>query len=169
MPWAVLLVIGIAAAVGGPLLAFAWSKPFLLGLALTLVIGAYTIALGVDGSVVALSPFGPTQNSRFYGLSNLLETMLLVPALGGRAGSSPLASGGQGSARSRSWRSSTVAGDHFGADGGGAVVLAVGFAVLGVLIAACPSTRARPRIGGRRRPGLSACLAVDAATGERAM
>ena len=34
---------------------------------------------------VALSPFGPSQAGRFYGVSNLLETFLLVPALLGAA------------------------------------------------------------------------------------
>ena len=48
-------------------------------------LAAYLVALGIDGSTVALSPFGPTQNSRYFGLSNLLETMLLVPALAGAA------------------------------------------------------------------------------------
>jgi hypothetical protein len=112
---------------------------------------------------VALSPFGPTQNSRYFGLSNLLETMLLVPALAGGA----LLFAALG------WAALTgtalvafvaVAGNRFGADGGGAIVLAAGFAVLAVLLAG----------GGRRAlalaVGASLALALgliglDAATG----
>jgi hypothetical protein len=81
--------------------------------------------MAVDASYVALSPLGPTQNSRFYGISNLLETMLLVPALAGawlagRRWLVPVAA----------LALVTVAGSRFGADGGGAIVLAAGFAVL---------------------------------------
>jgi len=32
---------------------------------------------------VALTPLGPTQNSRFWGIGNQLETLLLVPLLAG--------------------------------------------------------------------------------------
>jgi hypothetical protein len=54
-----------------------------VGAFLSGIVAAYLVVLAVDGSAVALSPFGPTQNARFYGISNLLETMLLVPSLGG--------------------------------------------------------------------------------------
>jgi hypothetical protein len=120
--------------VGGPLLAFAWPPPLALGLGLAATIGGYLVALGLDGSVVALSPFGPTQNARFYGLSNLLETLLLLPALAAAA-----------LLRKRlGWATFggvavlslvTVAGNRFGADGGGAIVLAAGFLVLAALLA----------------------------------
>ncbi len=52
-----------------------------LGFACAAVLAAYLLVLGLDPEAVALSPFGPSQAGRFYGLSNLLETMLLVPAL----------------------------------------------------------------------------------------
>ena len=41
--------------------------------------------MGLDAETVALSPFGPSQSGRFYGVNNLLETMLLMPALVGAA------------------------------------------------------------------------------------
>ena len=44
-------------------------------------LAAYLLALGLDPEAVALSPFGPSQAGRFYGVSNLLATILLVPAL----------------------------------------------------------------------------------------
>ena len=55
------------------------------GLLLAGTLAAYLVAMGVDERWVALSPLGPTQNARFYGLSNLLATLLLVPALAGAA------------------------------------------------------------------------------------
>ena len=58
-----------------------------------------SLVLGFDPEAVALSPFGPSQAGRFYGVSNLLETMLLVPALLGAPASAGSASR---SARSRS-------------------------------------------------------------------
>ena len=125
--------------------------------------GAYLLALGLDGTTVALSPFGPTQNSRYYGLSNLLETMLLVPALAGAA-FLYTALGWAAFAGTALLAFVTVAGNRFGADGGGAIVLAAGFAVLAVLLAG----------GGRRALAIAvgASLAValgliglDAATG----
>ena len=131
--WPTLVVIGLAAA-SGWLLALAIRSDLAIGLFLTGIVAAYLVSLGVDGGDVALSPFGPSQNSRFYGLSNFLETMLLVPALGGAV---------------YLWRRFgwwafagvallsfvTVAGNRFGADGGGAIVLAVAFPLLAVLLA----------------------------------
>jgi hypothetical protein len=132
--WPTLIAIGLAAAVGGPLLARALRSDLRIGIFLAAIVVAYLVALGVDGSAVALSPFGPSQNSRFYGLSNFLETMLLVPAFAGAV---------------FLWRRFgwpafavvallsfvTVAGNRFGADGGGAIVLAVGFPLLAILLA----------------------------------
>lgn len=145
--WTVLVVLGLAVALGGPLLARALATPFALGLLLAGVLAAYLLAFGIDGTTVALSPFGPTQNSRYYGLSNLLETLLLVPAL---AGAALLRTrlGWLGYGATALLAFVVVAGNRFGADGGGAVVLAAGFAVLAVLLA-----------GGRRR-ALAVAVAV---------
>jgi hypothetical protein len=161
--WVVLVLLAFAVALGGPVLATLLRSPPALGSLLVGTVAAYLLALGIDGTTVALSPFGPTQNSRYFGLSNLLETMLLVPALAGAAllfarlgwaavgGTALLAF-------------VTVAGNRFGADGGGAIVLAAGFAALTVLLAG----------GGRRAlalaVGASLALALgliglDAATG----
>jgi hypothetical protein len=118
--WAVLLTIGLAAAAGGPMLARLPLVPLSIA-----VVAAYLGALAVEGTWVSLSPLGPSQNGRFFGLSNLLETLLLVPALVGasrRATFLPVAV----------LSVVTVAGSSFGADGGGAVVLVVAYAVLAV-------------------------------------
>jgi hypothetical protein len=160
--WPTLIVIGLAAAAGW-LLALVVRSDLAIGLFLGGIVAAYLVALGVDGTSVALSPFGPSQNARFYGLSNFLETMLLVPALGGAVFLW----------RRFGWRAFagmallsfvTVAGNRFGADGGGAIVLAVGFSLLAVLLA---------KLRGKRLvAGLGIALAVaaglvalDAATG----
>lgn len=161
--WPTVLAIGLAAALGGPLLARFLHSHLALGGALATVLAAYLLALGLDGSGVALSAFGPTQNSRFFGLSNLLETLLLVPALGGAAllGSrlGPAAFAGVALLAFV-----TVAGNRFGADGGGAIVLAAGFAVLAVLMA---KARGRVLVAALAGAGVLALLllALDAATG----
>jgi hypothetical protein len=161
--WAVLVVLGLAVAVGGPLLAALLRSPLMLGSFLVGVVGAYLLALGLDGTTAALSPFGPTQNSRYYGLSNLLETMLLVPALSGAALLFAVL-GWAAFAGTALLAFATVAGNRFGADGGGAIVLAAGFAVLAVLLAG----------GGRRALAISVgaslalalgLIGLDAATG----
>jgi hypothetical protein len=161
--WAVLVVLGLAVAVGGPVLAAFLRSPLALGVFLVAVVGAYLLALGLDGTIVPLSPFGPTQNSRYFGLSNMLETMLLVPALAGAA-LLYTALGWAAFAGSALLVVVTVAGNRFGADGGGAIVLAAGLAVLAVLLAG----------GGRRALAVAvgAALAIalgliglDAATG----
>jgi mono/diheme cytochrome c family protein len=95
-----------------------------LGLACAAVVVSYLLVLGLDPEAVALSPFGPSQAGRFYGVSNLLETMLLVPAvlgpwLLGRAG---VALAGLALV--------AVAGSRFGADGGGLLVLLAAYATL---------------------------------------
>ena len=111
--WAVALV-GLAAAL------------LPLGVACAAILGAYLLALGLDPEAVALSPFGPSQAGRFYGVSNLLETFLLLPALLGAAllGRLGLAVGALALV--------AVAGNRFGADGGGLLVLLAGYATLGL-------------------------------------
>jgi hypothetical protein len=162
-PWAVLAVLALAVGLGGPLLAVAAADAAPLGLGLAAVVTAYLLVLGLDGASVALSPLGPSQNARFYGLSNLLETMLLLPAF---AGAALLAArvGWTAFAAVAALAFVTIAGNRFGADGGGAIVLAVGFAVLGVLLA-----RARKRrfaLAVAAALALAAALvALDAATG----
>jgi hypothetical protein len=160
--WAVVLGIGLAVAVAAPLAARVLRSPLAIGLSFAGVIAAYLVAMGIDAEWVALSPLGPTQNARFYGLSNLLETMLLVPALAGAALlRKPL--GWAAFAAVAVLALVTVAGSRFGADGGGAIVLAAGYsALVFVLVGA-----------GRRALGLALAgaagavllIAVDALVG----
>jgi hypothetical protein len=99
------------------------------GLLLAGVLAAYLIAMGVDDRWVALSPLGPTQNARFYGLSNLLATFLLVPALAGAA-ILGRAFGQWAFGAVAVLALVTVGGSPFGADGGGVLVLLAGYGVL---------------------------------------
>jgi hypothetical protein len=149
---AVAAVFALSTACAAPLVARAIRSPTAIALVCGGSLAAYLIAFALDGGWLALSPLGPTQNSRFYGLSNLLETFLLVPALVGAA-----------LLGRRHWSLFAavaalsfvlVAGSRFGADGGGAIVLAAGYAVLAVALA-----EAR-----RRTVVLSAAGAVAAVT-----
>ena len=110
--WWVVAIVALAAAV------------LPLGLACASVLLAYLLVLGFDPESVALSPFGPSQAGRFYGVSNLLETMLLVPAILGPAllGRIGVAVAGLSLV--------AVAGSRFGADGGGLLVLLAAYATL---------------------------------------
>lgn len=95
-----------------------------LGLACAAILTAYLLSLGLDPETVALSPFGPSQSGRFYGINNLLETMLLAPSL---AGAAMLGRGGLAVALVALV---AIGGNRFGADGGGTVVLAAAYVVL---------------------------------------
>ena len=131
-----------------------------LGVACAAVLAAYLVVLGLDPEAVALSPFGPSQAGRFYGVSNLLETMLLVPALIGAARL------GRAGAAVAALALVTVAGSRFGADGGGLIVL---LAAYGTLL--LRTTHAR--LGAARLVAVAAAavalglvlVAVDAALG----
>ena len=161
--WPVLVVFGLAVGVGGPLLARLLRSPLALGGLLVGIVAAYLVAFGIDGSTVALSPFGPTQNSRYFGLSNLLETMLLVPAL---AGAALLFArlGWAAFAGTALLAFVTIAGNRFGADGGGAIVFAAGFAILAVLLAGGGRRALAVAVGASLALAL-ALIGLDAATG----
>ena len=131
-----------------------------LGLACAAVLAAYLVSMGLDAETVALSPFGPSQSGRFYGVSNLLETMLLVPAL---AGAALLGRAGVGVA---ALAFLTIGGNRFGADGGGIVVLAAAYLVL---LLRLRGERPTPRLVALVAVGAVALafalLGLDAATG----
>ena len=132
-----------------------------LGWACAAILLAYLVSMGLDAETVALSPFGPSQSGRFYGINNLLETMLLAPALARR-----------GAARARAailvaaLAFVTIGGNRFGADGGGIVVLAVAYLVLWLRFR---GERPTWRLAGLVAAGAVALalllLGLDAATG----
>jgi mono/diheme cytochrome c family protein len=131
-----------------------------LGLACTAILVAYLVSMGLDPETVALSPFGPSQSGRFYGVNNLLETMLLMPSLVGAAllGRAGVIVGALAFV--------TIGGARFGADGGGIVVLAAAYLVLYLRLR---DRRPTAQLGAAVAAGAVALalllLAVDAATG----
>jgi hypothetical protein len=105
------------------------ASPLALAAACAGVVAAYGAAMAVDATWVALSPLGPTQNGRFYGLSNLLTTLLLVPALAAAALAVPRV-GWWAFVGIGTVAFAVVASSRLGADGGGALALAAGYCVL---------------------------------------
>jgi hypothetical protein len=158
----VLVVFALSIVCAAPFVARAARSPEAIGLLCVAVLAGYLSAFALDERWLALSPLSPTQNARFYGLSNLLETFLLVPALAGAA-----------FLGRRHWSLFvgvavlavvTVAGSRFGADGGGAVVLAAGYAALATAVARSRGlVLAGAAAGGACFVGL--LLAVDELTG----
>jgi hypothetical protein len=131
-----------------------------VGLACGAVLAAYLVSLGLDAETVALSPFGPSQSGRFYGVNNLLETMLLVPALVGAAAL------GRRGVLVAALAVVAIGGNRFGADGGGLVVLAVAYLVL---VLRLRGVRPTPRVAAAICAGAVALalgvLALDELTG----
>lgn len=138
--------------------ALALSLP--LGAACAAILLAYLVSMGLDAETVALSPLGPSQTGRFYGVTNLLETLLLVPALLGtvllrRAAIVPAALG-----------LLAIGGSRFGADGGGLVVLVAGLCVLWLRLRGRPLTpRVAAGVAAAAAAGALLLLGFDAATG----
>lgn len=78
----------------------------------------------------AINPFGPTQNSRFWGIGNQVETLLLAPLLAG-AVLARRRLGPAGFILFGFFGLVVMTDNRVGADGGGAIVLGVALAVLG--------------------------------------
>jgi hypothetical protein len=149
----VLLVAAISA--GTVLLAFGLARLCRSDTALLVLYGGvvalYAVVMVKRPEWQAINPFGPTQNSRFWGVGNQLETLMLAPLLAGAV-----------LARRRlglvgfglfGLFGLVVMTDHrLGADGGGAIVLGVALAVLGW------------RLFGLRARGFLALLASAALT-----
>jgi hypothetical protein len=160
--WIVLLSLALAVAAAVPL-ALVVQSDTAVGVTLAGALALYFASFLVDGSWAAYSPWGPPQNGRFYGVSNLLETMLLVPAFAAAAFL----------VRRLGWLAFAaiamlafvlVAGSRFGADGGGALVLAAGYAVLGALLAGLRGRRLAIAVSGAALAA-GALVGIDAATG----
>jgi len=79
---------------------------------------------------VAVTPLGPTQNSRFWGIGNQVETLLLAPILAG-AVIAGRRLGVLGYAAFGVLGLVLMTDNRFGSDGGGAIVLGVALAFLG--------------------------------------
>jgi hypothetical protein len=142
-----------------PLAAAALALP--LGWASAATLAAYLAVLGLDPEAAALSPFGPSQAGRFYGVSNLLETILLVPALLGAS-----VAGRRLGAAVAVLALLAVGGNRFGADGGGLLVLLAGYGAL--LLRLRPRGVTVPRAltaAGAAAAAAALLVAADAALG----
>jgi hypothetical protein len=78
----------------------------------------------------AVNPFGPTQNSRFWGIGNQVETLLLAPLLAG-AFLARRRFGIMGFVLFGAFGLFVMTDNRLGADGGGAIALGIALAVLG--------------------------------------
>jgi hypothetical protein len=141
-----LALFALCSAAGGVLGARFLRGPTVLGLALVSVLAAYAVTMIVHPWALSLAPMGPELTSRFFGVSNLLETLLLVPALLGarllkeRFGWLAFAAVGL-------LTLATISENRLGADGGGAVVVAVAFALLAVWTSGAGWKLAIPALG----------------------
>ena len=104
----------------------------LLGLIVAVIV-LHLWLLAARPEWVALTPLGPTQNSRFWGIGNQLETLLLAPLLAGVT-IAARRFGIVGFAAFSLLSLVLVTDNRFGSDGGGAIVLGVAFAFLGARI-----------------------------------
>src|SRR5262252_3641830 len=116
----------------------------LIALGLARLCRSESALLALDGGVVALyafvmvtrpewqavNPFGPTQNSRFWGIGNQVETLLLAPLLAG-AFLARRRFGILGFVVFGVFGLVVMTDNRLGADGGGAIALGVALAVLG--------------------------------------
>jgi len=125
------VLLGLSLVAGGLLGPSLFRSRLALGTVLVLVLVAYGVALATHPPALSLAPMGPELTSRFFGVSNLVESLLLAPALlaasllGQRFG--PAAFGAVGLLALV-----IVAENRLGSDGGGALVVGFGFAVLAV-------------------------------------
>jgi hypothetical protein len=121
-------------------------KKTYLGCALLALLVAYAASMLIRPSSLSLAPIGPELTSRFFGVSNLLEALLLAPGLLAAAllteRFGPIAFVGIGAVTL-----ATIAENQLGSDGGGAVVVAVAFALLAVWLAGARRRYVLPALG----------------------
>jgi hypothetical protein len=144
-------------------LAFATRTPRAFAVALGALLAAYAVFLAVSPATVSLAALGPHPEGggRFFGLTNQVETLLLAPALALGALVEPplLAAVALASLVVVGW-------SRLGADGGGLIVYAAGFATLALLGLRGRVTVARAALAaaGVIAVGL-ALVGIDALTG----
>jgi hypothetical protein len=94
------------------------------------VVALYAYVMVTRPEWQAVNPFGPTQNSRFWGIGNQVETLLLAPLLAG-ALLARRRFGIVGFVAFGVFGLVVMTDNRLGADGGGSIVLGVALAVLG--------------------------------------
>ena len=98
--------------------------------AIVAVLALHYVLLVLRPAWVAITPLGPTQNSRFWGIGNQLETLLLAPLIAG----STLAArryGIVGFVAFAIFGLVLITDNRLGSDGGGAAVFGVALAIAG--------------------------------------
>jgi hypothetical protein len=94
------------------------------------VVALYAFVMVARPEWQAVNPFGPTQNSRFWGVGNQVETLLLAPLLAG-AFLARRRFGILGFVLFGAFGLVVMTDNRLGADGGGAIALGIALAVLG--------------------------------------
>ncbi len=94
------------------------------------VVALYAYVMVTRPEWQAVNPFGPTQNSRFWGIGNQIETLLLAPLLAG-AFLARRRFGIVGFAVFGVFGLVVMTDNRIGSDGGGAIALGIALAVLG--------------------------------------
>jgi hypothetical protein len=94
------------------------------------VVALYAFVMVTRPEWQAVNPLGPTQNSRFWGIGNQVETLLLAPLLAG-AFLARRRFGMVGFVLFGAFGLVVMTDNRFGADGGGAIALGIALAVLG--------------------------------------
>lgn len=122
------MVIGTLA--GGWAIASSASSAGRLLLAIVLVLGLHYALLVLRPAWVAITPLGPTQDSRFWGIGNQLETLLLAPLIAGSAIAARRL-GVIGFAAFAIFGLVLITDNRLGSDGGGAAVFGVALAITG--------------------------------------
>jgi|GraSoiStandDraft_9_1057307.scaffolds.fasta_scaffold107150_1 hypothetical protein len=130
---AIMTVVVVATVGGGLLLARVCKTDDRLLLLFLAVIAVHMYLLAKRPDWVAVTPLGPTQNSRFWGIGNQLETLLLAPLLAGAA-IAARRFGAIGFAAFGVLGLFLMTDNRFGSDGGGAIVLGVALAFLGARV-----------------------------------
>jgi len=139
-------LLGLCTLAGGLFGPVFFRRRLVLGLGLVALLLAYSGSMLIRPWTLSLAPIGPELTSRFFGVSNLLETWLLFPGL----------LGGALLARRFGWPAfvavgaltlATIAENALGSDGGGAIVVAVAFALLAVELAGRRLRFAVPALG----------------------
>jgi hypothetical protein len=128
-PW--LIAIVVAGLIGGGVaLERLCSDDRRLLFAIVAVLLLHVLLLVSHPDWVAVTPLGPTQNSRFWGIGNQLETLLIAPVVAGAA----LSARRYGVAGFGVFALLTlvlVTDNRLGSDGGGAIVFGIALAFIG--------------------------------------
>lgn len=120
----------VGTVVGGLVIGRLCSNDRRLLAAIVLVLVTYAVLLAVRPEWIAISPLGPTQNSRFWGIGNQVETLMLVPVVLG-ASLAARRFGLAGFAVFAVFVLVLVTDNRLGSDGGGAIVFGVALAFVG--------------------------------------